>query len=498
VKFIYGDNVKWSILVISNLPLTRLLHTRWGNCLCLDKEAFLLVWIQGIQLHQPAKKVALVLLSVSGLGPGTLSQWTEWAPWSECSHTCGTGIQTRLVTACSSQSHKCKVGKQEWQACNVESCGSTISWRDHQCLLRLNDSVLYSKKASTSGEWIGVINTKSPCNIVCKSRASDEIVKFSEYVPDGTICGDRGELRLCLTGTCEKVGCDLKLRSSSMLDRCGVCGGDGTTCPTRHVHTWTMHKLSICSATCGGGTLVMGAQCIRSSPGSKSSSKPSETVHNEFCDPSLRPESYLETCNKDACPPSWELGEWSKCDENCSGNRTRSVKCKLPVKGKHILVDEEECSARGVKPVSSIECSEEDCDTWEVGPWSPCTRSCGIGVQSRYVICSTSSGQPGARCFGERPISTQYCRGGCVTIDDVKSGKKSSGWVRVNEDGREMEDIDSINKSQQDQVLRKNNFTGRVEFLETSSCSQHLADMLGISFIILINALWCCSCKCFS
>ena len=24
-------------------------------------------------------------------------------------------------------------------------------------------------------------------------------------------------------------------------------------------------------------------------------------------------------------------------------------------------------------------------------------RSCGIGVQSRYVICSTSSGQPGAR-----------------------------------------------------------------------------------------------------
>ena len=85
-----------------------------------------------------------------------------------------------------------------------------------------------------------------------------------------------------------------------------------------------------------------------------------------------------------------------------------------------------------------------------------------------------------------------------MTIDDVKSGKKSSGWVRVNEDGREMEDIDSINKSQQDQVLRKNNFTGRVEFLETSSCSQHLADMLGISVIILINALWCCSCKCFS
>ena len=66
----------------------------------------------------------------------------------------------------------------------------------------------------------------------------------------------RGELRLCLTGTCEKVGCDLKLRSSSMLDRCGVCGGDGTTCPTRHVHTWTMHKLSICSATCGGSEAI--------------------------------------------------------------------------------------------------------------------------------------------------------------------------------------------------------------------------------------------------
>ena len=79
-----------------------------------------------------------------------------------------------------------------------------------------------------------------------------------------------------------------------------------------------------------------------------------------------------------------------------------------------------------------------------------------------------------------------------MTIDDVESG--NSGWVRVNEEGREMEDIDSINKSQQDQVFRKNrknNITGRVEFLETSSSTQHQADMPWISFIIFVNALWC-------
>ena len=107
-----------------------------------------------------------------------------------------------------------------------------------------------------------------------------------------------GALRLCLSGKCEKVGCDLRLRSGSTLDQCGVCGGDGSSCsPTVRKYSWTLAPLSTCSVTCGGGTLVMGPQCSLSSHNS------SDHVHFEFCDPRKRPESYIKSCNRNTCPP---------------------------------------------------------------------------------------------------------------------------------------------------------------------------------------------------
>ena len=70
----------------------------------------------------------------------------------------------------------------------------------------------------------------------------------------------RDDLRLCLAGRCESVGCDLKLRSGMTLDRCGVCGGAGASCAD--MFSWTLTPLSPCSVTCGGGDLVMGPQCV--------------------------------------------------------------------------------------------------------------------------------------------------------------------------------------------------------------------------------------------
>ena len=37
-------------------------------------------------------------------------------------------------------------------------------------------------------------------------------------------------INLSLLHFLQEVGCDLKLESGAVVDRCGVCGGDGSSC----------------------------------------------------------------------------------------------------------------------------------------------------------------------------------------------------------------------------------------------------------------------------
>lgn len=48
-------------------------------------------------------------------------------------------------------------------------------------------------------------------------------------VVDGTTCGP-DTTSICIQGQCIKAGCDQVIGSSEKLDKCGVCGGDCTTC----------------------------------------------------------------------------------------------------------------------------------------------------------------------------------------------------------------------------------------------------------------------------
>ena len=50
---------------------------------------------------------------------------------------------------------------------------------------------------------------------------------------DGTRCRTNS-LDVCITGHCEPVGCVRQLYSAAVLDCCGVCNGDGTTCAAKN------------------------------------------------------------------------------------------------------------------------------------------------------------------------------------------------------------------------------------------------------------------------
>ena len=111
--------------------------------------------------------------------------------------------------------------------------------------------------------------------------------------PDVICC--RGSLSVCLAGQCQSVGCDLRLRSRKVLDRCGVCAGDGSSCAQeRQRFVWRPGPLSACSTSCGGGQEVWGHLCTDITTG--------QTVHQEFCDLDTRPASHLRACSLRSCP----------------------------------------------------------------------------------------------------------------------------------------------------------------------------------------------------
>ncbi|XP_031443782.1 A disintegrin and metalloproteinase with thrombospondin motifs 7 isoform X2 [Phasianus colchicus] len=77
--------------------------------------------------------------------------------------------------------------------------------------------------------------------------------------------------------------------------------------------------------------------------------------------------------------PSWEVGNWSECSATCGvGAIWRSVRCSTGT--------EEHCTAAS-KPVPARRCSLRPCSSWRVGNWSKCSKNCGRGTKVRDVHC---------------------------------------------------------------------------------------------------------------
>lgn len=112
--------------------------------------------------------------------------------------------------------------------------------------------------------------------------------------------------------------------------------------------------------------------------------------------------------------PDWVLGEWSECSKSCgSGWSRRSVECRDNAGFLSAHCD------GGLKPSDIRPCGDLPCPIWQMGPWSVCSRTCGLGERRRSLFCIDYTGKTvePEKCDPNKvpqPISTECLNQDCL------------------------------------------------------------------------------------
>uniref|UniRef100_A0A8B9GRS9 ADAM metallopeptidase with thrombospondin type 1 motif 9 n=1 Tax=Amazona collaria TaxID=241587 RepID=A0A8B9GRS9_9PSIT len=164
--------------------------------------------------------------------------WGTWSPFGTCSRTCGGGIKT-AIRECNRPEPKnggkyCVGRRMKFKSCNTEPCSKLKKdFRDEQCA-DFDGKHFNINGLPTNVRWVpkysGIL-MKDRCKLFCRVAGNTAYYQLRDRVIDGTPCGpDTNDI--CVQGLCRQAGCDHVLNSKARRDKCGVCGGDNSSCKT--------------------------------------------------------------------------------------------------------------------------------------------------------------------------------------------------------------------------------------------------------------------------
>lgn len=163
-------------------------------------------------------------------------QWGAWQPWTDCSRTCGGGIQ-KSIRHCTNPSpknggHYCVGHRVRYESCNTEDCSlDAKDFRLEQCE-QFNGNDLGIEGVPKDVKWVPKytsISGPDQCKLFCRIEHSSAYYLLSSSVIDGTPCGT-DTFHTCVDGQCIPAGCDRVLHSNKTQDWCGICGGNNASC----------------------------------------------------------------------------------------------------------------------------------------------------------------------------------------------------------------------------------------------------------------------------
>jgi hypothetical protein len=339
----------------------------------------------------------------------------DWEAWSPCSHSCGSGVETRR------------------RAINVDHAGTGIPCPKTQQHRSCNDNLPECPVDCVMGGWVKV----SVCDAQCgggKQRWYRNIYRPSSF--GGKACSHMEKFLDCNSHACP-VNCIVG--SYSDFSGCTKVCGTGTkirrrpvvvkpayggkACPKRQLEvvcnthscndadcqltgfgSWTR-----CSHSCGKGGLRYRHREI----------KQHGTDYGTSCDALLANHALTEEqpCFLGDCPRKCKVSEWSAwgaCSKSCGGGKEkRTRKILTHGAGGYVcpnLVDQVDCNAQDC-PV--------DCEITSWKPWTKCSTKCGGGMRSRTRKIRRQPSNGGRAC--EALTMTEVCNTEPCAVDCLLS-----------------------------------------------------------------------------
>uniref|UniRef100_A0A8C6NFY1 Uncharacterized protein n=1 Tax=Melopsittacus undulatus TaxID=13146 RepID=A0A8C6NFY1_MELUD len=391
-------------------------------------------------------------------------EWGPWGPYSSCSRTCGGGIKSS-IRLCNrpeprSGGKYCVGRRMKFRSCNTDSCPKgKKDFREQQC--SEFDGKHFNINGLTSAvRWLpkySGISMKDRCKLFCRVSGTTSYYQLKDRVADGTPCGAETN-DLCVQGLCRQAGCDHVLNSKARRDKCGICGGDNSSCKTlagtfnsarygynvvvnipkgatnidiqQHSYSGKPEDDNYLALSDIHGNFLLNGNFVVSMSKREINiqgaifeySGSNHTIERINSTDRVEEELTLQVlCVGNLYNPdvrysfnipiedrsdlyTWDpYGPWQDCSRMCQGIRRRRMTCIR--KSDHVVVSDQRCELTPTVPGVFEECNTECELRWHSVGKSDCTSKCGPGYRSIEIHCMKYSISKGLSA----PVDEKYC-----------------------------------------------------------------------------------------
>ncbi|ROL48379.1 A disintegrin and metalloproteinase with thrombospondin motifs 20 [Anabarilius grahami] len=387
-------------------------------------------------------------------------EWGPWGPYSVCSRTCGGG--TRSTTRdCNKPEPRnggrfCVGRRMKFRSCNTDPCPrGRRDFREEQCA-QFDGKHFNINGLPPTVRWVpkysGIL-MKDRCKLFCRVTGTMAYYQLRDRVVDGTPCGP-DTYDICVQGLCRQAGCDHVLNSKARNDKCGVCGGDNSSCKTlAGTFNNAQYGYNVVVRIPAGATNIDIKQVSYSgSPEDDnylalSDSQSNFLLNGNFVVSMFKREITFKgaeieysgsntTEERINCTQRYSFsipieeqreqfvwdptGSWQECNRMCQGERRRKAVCVR--KSDHLVVSEQRCEYLP-RPRGATEPCNSDCELrWHVAGRSDCSSKCGPGYRTLDVLCmrysqsNRLSERVESRACADlpKPQTREACHGDCL------------------------------------------------------------------------------------
>ncbi|XP_076123623.1 A disintegrin and metalloproteinase with thrombospondin motifs 9 [Alosa pseudoharengus] len=406
--------------------------------------------------------------------------WGAWSPFGTCSRSCGGGIKIAL-RECNrpvprSGGKYCVGRRMKFRSCSSEPCSKVKKdFREEQCATfdgRHFNINLLPPNVRWVPKYSGIL-MKDRCKLFCRVAGSTAYYQLRDRVIDGTPCGpDTNDI--CVQGLCRQAGCDHVLNSKARRDKCGVCGGDNSSCKPMQGTFNTVHYgynvvvripsgatnidvrqhsysgkpeddnyLAVSDSRGeyllnGGFVVSMFKREIKLGSAVLEYSGSDHIIERLNCTDRIEEEIIVQVLsvgnlfNPDVRysfnipiedkPQQffWDAyGQWQECSRLCQGERKRKILCSR--ESDRVVVSDQRCHG-SARPTAITEPCNTECELrWHIARKSECNAQCGLGYRTLDIYCAKHSLADGKTqkvddryCSNQRkPDDKEGCHGDC-------------------------------------------------------------------------------------